>query len=304
MREELAAYYAEHVVAAFIECRDAVRNGMAGKSRDVRSALAAASALFHFREHLEGSASLSRAEAESKCADYAIVGDVTNASKHREIARKTPHGPPLVRAATDISEEIVITMYLDELGEYRGTVKAVAVTLSDGTRRDLVELLANVLNFWERHLVEHGLLSTVREFRPPANVEPRSRAECASDKITMVIVAGLRWRQVYRLMKYNYALGKVEMMDLTGMSAKGRIHQGNRDVGVSFTHQPTGKKFACHFELTDEEFRLLNTFGTEQERQSYVESLPVAQDALAELREEMQEFVRTLAPGGESLPDS
>lgn len=96
MFDDIAAYYHEAVVAAFVEYRDTSKNGLAGRSRDLRGALAAASALFHLREHLPSPIALSRAAVERLCPDYALLGDVVNASKHKSLLNNTPHGAPLV----------------------------------------------------------------------------------------------------------------------------------------------------------------------------------------------------------------
>ena len=86
MFDDLTAYYHENVVASFIEYLDICNDGVAGRSRDLRAALAAASALFHLREHLP-TGSLSRTDVERFCPDYALLGDVVNASKHKALHR-------------------------------------------------------------------------------------------------------------------------------------------------------------------------------------------------------------------------
>ncbi len=116
-----------------------------GAAGTLREAVVAATALFHLREHLPKSGALSRAEVEKQCADYALLGDVVNAAKHRSIAQTTPHGAPLVNDATSSVERLLMIDYEDADGNYRCAQKAVVVTLADGTERNLLEVLTNGL---------------------------------------------------------------------------------------------------------------------------------------------------------------
>jgi len=84
------SYYHENVVSAYIDYRDICMDGVVGRSRDLRSAIVASSALFHMREHLPDN-SLTRAGAENLCPDYALLGDVSNTAKHKSINNRTPH---------------------------------------------------------------------------------------------------------------------------------------------------------------------------------------------------------------------
>ena len=96
MFDDLAAFYHENVVSASIDYREVYGSGIVGRSRDLRSALIAATALFHLREHLPRGKRLSRAEVETGCSDYGILGDIVNAAKHKTVTNPTPHGAPLV----------------------------------------------------------------------------------------------------------------------------------------------------------------------------------------------------------------
>lgn len=64
MFDDLTAHYDENVVTSFVEYRDRTRDGVAGRSRDLRAALTAAAALFHFREHLPSAQMLTRGAVE------------------------------------------------------------------------------------------------------------------------------------------------------------------------------------------------------------------------------------------------
>lgn len=148
MFDNLTPYYHENVVSSYMAYRDINKDSAAGCSRDLREALTAANALFHLREHLPNG-TLSRRQAEDLCSDYALLGDVVNASKHKSLTGNTPHGAPLVNDTASLGEQILLIEYEDDDGIYRYKEKTVVVNLVDGTKRNLFEVLTNVLNFWE-----------------------------------------------------------------------------------------------------------------------------------------------------------
>ena len=116
MFDDLPSLFYQDVVSTYdVAARD---GNTAGRSHQTRTALDAAAALFHFREHLPQRYKKTRAEVVADCPDYRLVADVTNATKHRVLDRDTSEGPPIVTAAEDVEEVTVITRYEDEQGEY------------------------------------------------------------------------------------------------------------------------------------------------------------------------------------------
>lgn len=112
MFDHLSAYYHDHVVSSYAAYREVSRDCVAGRSRDLREALNAANALFHFREYLPAG-DLSRGQVERLCPDYALLGDVVNAAKHKVITGNTPHGAPLIDDAASLGEQFLIIEYED-----------------------------------------------------------------------------------------------------------------------------------------------------------------------------------------------
>lgn len=282
MFSDLAAYYGEYVVPSFAIYRDISKDGVAGSSRDLREALNAASALFHLREHLP-IGTLSRAHAERLCPDYALLGDVVNAAKHRVVTNITPHGAPLVNDATHLTEQLVLIEYEDDAGTYRFVQKTVVVALSDGSKRNLMEVLTNVMNFWEQHMLSLGVVETARTFAYDAGIRARTRAECGTGQLGFEIVQGQRFRQNMLLLRYNYTTGKADPIDLTGATACMRIFTPKHDIELSLTHEASGKVFRTTITLTDDESVELFLMSSDIERQAYVNSLPATQTALRQL---------------------
>jgi hypothetical protein len=282
MFDDLAAYYHENVISSFVEYRDICNDGVAGRSRDLRAALNAASALFHLREHLPGGAP-TRADTEHLCPDYALLGDVVNTSKHKVLNSKTPHGAPLVNDAENLGEQLVFIEYEDDAGTYRFVQKTVVVKLSDGSERNLLEILTNVLNFWEQHMLSIGVLSTVRVFVSDSGIRPRLRTECEANRLNFQIVQGQRFHQTMRLLRFNNKTGKAEPIDLTGPEIRFRIYRPKYDVELSLTHDASGKAYKTEITLTEEEIVILSRMSNDEERQAYVNALPAAQAALQKL---------------------
>lgn len=282
MFDDLTAYYHENVVSSFIEYRDICNDGVAGQSRDLRAALSAASALFHLREHLP-TRSLSRAAVERLCPDYALLGDVVNASKHKALSSMTPHGAPLVTDAEKLGEELIFIEYEDEAGAYRYVQKAVVVKLTDGSKRNLLEVLTNVINFWEGHMVTLGVLSTVRVFTHDTDIRYRTRTECEANRLNFELVRGHRFHQTMRLLRFDKATGKAKPIDLSGSEVKFRIYKPEYEIELSLTHDATGETFKTEITLTEEESLILSRMSSDEERQTYVDGLPAAQAALHQL---------------------
>jgi len=278
--DDLTAYYHENVVSSFIEYRDICNDGTAGRSRDLRAALTAASALFHLREHLP-TGSLSRADVEHLCPDYALLGDVVNASKHKALNSKTPHGAPLVTDAENLGEQLMFIEYEDEAGAYRYIQKAVVVKLSDGLERNLLEILTNVINFWEGYMLTLGVLSKTRVFTHNADIRYRTRTECEANRLNFELVQGHRFHQTLRLLRFDKSTGKAK--PLSGSDVKFRIYKPKYDIELSLTHDASGKTFKTEITLTEEESFILSHMSSDEERQAYVDGLPAAQAALQQL---------------------
>lgn len=283
MFDDLAAYYHENVVSAYIDYLDISEDGTAGRSRDLRGALVAATALFHLREHLPKKGRPTRSDIEKGCPDFAVLGDVVNAAKHKSITKQTPHGAPFVAETTQIGEQIVITEYQDGSGTYRYTEKIVIVKLSDGSERNLIDILTNVINYWELHLYSIGILSSARTFTHSSDAHLRSRAECEANRLDFELIQGQRFHQSFRLRRFNYQSGKIEPMDLSGSQLKFQMYRPGLDLVLSLTHNASGVEYKRTVTLTEGESQAVSRLTTDKERQAYIDSLPSVQQAIQQL---------------------
>ncbi len=94
------------------------------------------------------------------CADFALLGDVVNAAKHK-LLRK---GKPQIASADSIRELVVNTQFQDEQGEYSVASKSIDMALKDGTSRELFDVLTNVVNMWIDFLQAAGISGKATKF--------------------------------------------------------------------------------------------------------------------------------------------
>jgi hypothetical protein len=282
MFHNIYSYYHENVVASYNAYRDLCEDGIAGGSRDLRTALTAASALFHFRDHLPKVAP-TRKQVEQLCSDYGLLGDVVNASKHKSLTVNTPHGAPLVNDAEGLTERFLTIVYEDENGGYSYTAKTVVVKLINGTERYLHEVLTNVINFWEQHLTSLGTISEARVFIFPSQVRARTRAECEENKLGFKLGPHHRFYMSGQMLRFNNENGQAEPIDLTGGEINLRLFKPKFVVNVRLTHEDTGKEYKKTITLSESESLELNRLTSDIEKQAFVNNLPEAGSAFRQL---------------------
>lgn len=290
MFDDLAAYYYENIIMSFIEYRDISRNGIAGCSQDIRKAMVAASALFHFREHLPPEFALTRSNVEKRCNDYALLGDVVNAAKHKTINKPTKHGAPLVTDAKNLTEKLLIIKYSDDEGIYNCVQKSVVAVLADLTERNLLEVMTNVINFWECYLHSHGVLTEARTFSFEPLIRYRTRAECDQCRLDFKIIQGLRFVQTFQFLNFDNTSGTATPVDLTGCQLRSTIYTPRFNCVLVMKHKTSGKEFKTTVILNNEEKADLAILATDEERKKFVFGLPSYQDALRNLAEQLKAF--------------
>lgn len=283
MFDDFNAFYGENVVDTYVAYRDTSNDGVAGRSRDLREAVVAASALFHLREHLPSAHVITRSQAESLCPDYALLGDLVNAAKHASVTRNTPHGKPLVARASDLRERILLIEYEDHEGIYRFHQKQVIVKLSDGTERNLLDVLTNVLNFWETKLAADGVLKSARSFKHDNSPRYRTREECSTSKLNFEVVQGRRFMQSMQLLRWNPVAARADPIDLKGGKLHFNIYKPKYDFEIALTHETSGREFKTTVKLTEEESQIIASLESEAERTAYASELPTAKAALQAL---------------------
>jgi len=287
MFDDTLAHYRENVVDAFVEYRDLKSDGKLGRSRDLRAALRVATALFHFREHLDPPHELTRAQVEAACSDFALLADIVNAAKHKTLTRPTRSGNPLITDAAQINECIVVTMYEDDLGEYRHAEKTVLVQLNDGTERHLIDILTNVINFWETYLESIKLIDTARTFETKRPIHPITRDQAT--ELALEIVRGHRFKSAWRIQKYDAETGEISPIDLTGANVEFSVYEPPKKVvDIEINHEESGQSFRRTVELSREEQNHFESITDPNDQQAYIQQLPTIRSAVEEIAEEIR----------------
>lgn len=281
--EELRAYFEEQVIEPYQEyCR--VRETMSsGRSRDLIAGKHAAYALRHFREQLP--VELTEDSIIGKCPDYELIRNIADAAKHKSLTRESR----LISSVDQLVETNIVTIYRDEQGEYNHATKHVVVNLDDGSERTLLDVLTNVLNFWAEELVTLGVISRAPVVAIPDDNRPVARSD-ASIQLDLEITAGLRFGAHFQIREYNYETGAWEPKDLTGWEVGGQVRFPPTPIKytVSLTHKETGKSTSRTVQLNGEQSEGFRSLESEEEQQEYAFSLPIVQEALSEIAEELQ----------------
>ncbi len=178
------------------------------------------------------------------------------------------------------------TQYQDAEGLFHTHEKVVFVKLANGSERDVLEVMINVMNFWQTFLHSIGAISKPRNYSIPVIAQPRSRAEAGDSRLDFELVKGLRFRQSIRLQKYNYVTGKIELMDLKGGQLKFNLYMPNAELDLTLKNELLRKEFRKKIALTEKESIEFGLLKTDREKQAYLEKLSSAQQVVRELAAE------------------
>ena len=266
MYDDLAAYFYETVVASYTSFINSLRDGVTGRSKNLRAAINSAIALYHLREHIPQPHQKMHQDISNICPDYKLVGDIVNASKHKVVNRGTPQ----IVSAEDIYEQTIITKYQDEKGEYFGSEQTVQVSLVDGSTRDVGEILTNVMNFWCSEFLSLNIIDKQLNFTYPKYNGPLTREEVAKQKHDIEILKGIRFQMKIKLQEYNYKTNEVNPIDLTDSKLQMRIYQLKYNLEIGLTNNSTGEVLHREIELTVEQSQKIHELKTDEERQKYL----------------------------------
>ncbi len=303
MFDNTRKYAVENVIASYRDFIEHRTSGPWGESQHVRKGINAAAALYHLREHLPENVTITRAALASKCPDYDLLGDIANAAKHQVIDR----GSPQVETASQIAEALIVTFYSDDQGQYTGARVEIVVTLNDGTRRYLAEVLHNVASMWRDELDAMGIVD-LKPFDKPALDGFLSRDEAAQSRgrpMSMTAGEGYNWH--IHMYDFNSATGLPVPKDLTGATITFRVRRLPTSVPFEISVPTLDLTFDFDVPLTSEQaneyLRQDDTNGQEE----YVKSLVMNDPALVEemralLEQKLKESRRFLDPAVSVTP--
>jgi hypothetical protein len=233
-----------------------------------RAAIEAATAAFHFREHLPSVPPW--AEVERQCPAYWVVADVANAAKHGRPDRKTPHGQPRVRDISEVFEMATVTQYRDVQGVYHHLTKAVKFR-HDGQAIDVSVATGIVVNYWGHYLVERGLLNAFNPESPPVHDVPVTRSEANHASWSGSLYGGIHQGLAVVARRYDGPSRTFEILDPGSLEIVLSV-SGRRHYRVDFT-RPDGLPALLETQLTDDQQSALERLPPEQ-HESFLQALP------------------------------
>ncbi len=282
MFDDLSAYFHEHVWAAYQAYVEARNTQKMGVSRDLRLGIDAAIALYHLREYIPHPQRKKAGELVKLCPDYGLLRDVTNAAKHHTLNDNRRDYEPQITGANDIFEQLVLTRYEDENGEYWHKEKCTLVNCKDGSTRDLYEVLTNVLNMWLQEL--HRL--EVIPYRGPVNIYKNDDIPIRSSEYVpfdLEIIPGVRFKMNMQLRKYNYETGKVESIDLSDKETIFTIYKRTIDLEFGYRNEEAGEEIGGIIKLSGEESQRFLEITNDKDREDFVLEMAVKHGVFQEV---------------------
>ncbi len=280
--DDLETLFLDSVLGSYNEFSQSLKSDRFGQSHDIRLGMNAATALYHFREHMPSANQKSRWELAAICPDYDLLGDIVNAGKHREVTRRRT---PLVKEAEDIQEVIVMTEYEDADGPYQHQRKTVEVTLTDRSTRELKDVLRAVTHMWIAELKALGLVPKLQPAPPPVNADiPPRQTPSGAAKMNYVVNQGQRFFARYRRQRYNHATGKVEPVDITGHTYEYTIRKPRPlELQLAMINKQDGRRVERTVQLTEEEADRFRRLTADDDRKQFGREMAGKYDLIAQL---------------------
>lgn len=270
MFDDIATLFREQVCEAYLDYRTIRESPESGISADLRAATQLCVALYHFREHFEPVHPYSRCDVENLCPDYRLVGDVTNATKHRQLDR----GKPLLRDASSIREVIVITVFEDDEGDYMDFRKVVFVDQIDGSVRDVFEAGTNVMNFWGRELVRYSIRKSFTEFPLPDRPGSKFLARSEVKGFALKAIQGVGLTKLFETQRFNPNAEKSEPLEVRSLKLSVLRPMVEVEVCIDLAD---GRRGGISAKVTRKQAEVITGIGTELEQLNYLVGL-IAQD--------------------------
>jgi hypothetical protein len=269
MFDDPEALFYDNVLASYQAFIESLESDPHGQHHDTRLAINAATALYHYREHVGAVISKTRKALAQACPDYDLLGDIVNASKHGTLTK----GAPQIASADAIFEVIALTEYRDADGPYWHATKAVKASLDSGIGCDLRDVLTNVLNMWIAELQAVGLLNGVNLILPlPHAIPPRSSASGAGIMHTSMRTGASATFQ-YQIQRYNYSTREIEAVDISGQHFEWTLSKSKSapafELEVIARNEGSGQEVRRTVVLSQEEAAEFERLTTDEERRHF-----------------------------------
>lgn len=265
MFENARKFYVEDVLPSYIDYIEQWKKNEYGQNKLLRKGIIICSGLYHIREHLP--IKISRKEISLECPDYDLIGDIVNASKHKEIDQNEP----IINDASQISESLISVEYTDSEGTYSISQVEVFVKPNCGDEICLTNLITSVMAFWTKKLRDLGI-GSFREQETVSYERSYTREEIKNHSNPISTIVSEDYKQEFRFLRFNNQTNKVDPFEIVGLKATLRIPKLPKSAIIGITCA-NGIKFDHEIPLTGvqaDEYIALDTF---KEKERYIEKV-------------------------------
>lgn len=266
MFDDVSATFHHNVLAAYEEYVAHRDSHSSGRNAHLRTAIAASTALYHFREHLPDSLQPSFSQVLQDCPGYKLINGVANAGKHKSLK----NGKPLFKNANDVSELTVVILYQDERGEYSHSQTVIDVKCTDGIIRRLDAEITLVLNYWGELLNSLGVCNFTTRPVPPVLGSSYIALDEATLRFDLLALRGLDFKQKIQLLRFDIEAGCGVPIDLTDAKIVMNIYQSPKQIfDLTMSHPDLGDVTVSipFSEIENHEYHCLNS---DMEREMYM----------------------------------
>jgi len=194
--QRIAHHFYTVVVPAYEAYK--IKRNSTDNDNHIPAAKTAAIEIYHFDDLIRADHKETKERGE-KYPDFKTLGFAVNALKHHKKAREST-----VAGSESIKEIIITIIFHDEEGDFEHDNKEVLLFLTDGSRRNLFELMTNVLNMWAEYLYKENIIRKEHYFEGPS-IGPVSRTLAKkTNPATMQFDQDYVTTVLYNKLRYNY----------------------------------------------------------------------------------------------------
>jgi hypothetical protein len=284
MYDNPKSQFHEDLVESYTQLTEQLRAGPVGMNKGLKAAVQAASALFHFREHLPPTIALTKAQTKALCPEYSLLEDITNVSKHRNLTQ----GTPTITDPSVFSDFVYLINFEDDLGDFTHTIKQVRARLPSGNHVDVLALVTRVLNFWGSYLHSKGVLSSFMPFAEPVPVEQINVTRAEAAPLAFESIAGGRFPGLgMQILKHDPARGGNYPPPVPLKEVKMRIYKRPPVVlSLTFKNAETGVEETTAYDVSDEEEKEFKALIAPDTKRAFIERIissrnPVPQEEVS-----------------------
>src|SRR5262249_50381069 len=122
----------------------------------------------------------------------------------------------------------------------------------------------------------------------PTRPQPLTREQCNHGRLDFQLLKGVEYKQTYQLLRYNYATGRIEPIDISGSDFRFTVYKPQYSYELVATHDSTGKQITRNVQLSDEERDRFAALRTETEKNAHLNTLPQVKVAYEEIVAEIR----------------